>query len=392
MSVACDQAAGNAAGGVAAALRAVDCIAGETTAQAFGRMFAPGGALLTVLTILLTLYVAFFAISLLLGRSGLGVRSLTPRMILLGLVLTFVTSWVAYSRVVWNLAIGGPDELATIITGAQGSATQVFAQKIDVVFAAIQQAGQGGKVDVSAFSPEGMMWLGAMLFLLGTVGVLVTARIALAVLVALGPIFVVMALFDGTRGLFTGWLKGVVMLAITPLFAVLAGSVMLELAVPVLAALVATPGQIDPQAAMAFFLIGAVHVALMIMVLKVAGTMVSGWRVFGLVPEKGADGRNGYAAPVSHVPATVAPVQATAAQATSGAAERRIPVSAFATAPAANDSPSAGGVGRRDTVVINQAPASASGQQRGEPSSISRARGIGSRFRAPAPRKTENVK
>lgn len=102
MSVACDQAAGNAAGGVAAALRAVDCIAGETTAQAFGRMFAPGGALLTVLTILLTLYVAFFAISLLLGRSGLGVRSLTPRMILLGLVLTFVTSWVAYSRVVWK--------------------------------------------------------------------------------------------------------------------------------------------------------------------------------------------------------------------------------------------------------------------------------------------------
>ncbi|HEY8603839.1 type IV secretion system protein [Tsuneonella suprasediminis] len=392
MSVACDQAAGNAAGGVAAALRAVDCIAGETTAQAFGRMFAPGGALLTVLTILLTLYVAFFAISLLLGRTSLGVRSLTPRMMLLGLVLTFVTSWVAYSRVVWNLAIGGPDELATIITGAQGSATQVFAQKIDVVFAAIQQAGQGGKADVSAFSPEGMMWLGAMLFLLGTVGVLVTARIALAVLVALGPIFVVMALFDGTRGLFTGWLKGVVMLAITPLFAVLAGSVMLELAVPVLAALVATPGQIDPQAAMAFFLIGAVHVALMIMVLKVAGTMVSGWRVFGLVPERGADGRSAYTAPAPRVSAAVAPVQSAATQSASGAAERRIPVSAFATAPAANDSPSAGGVVRRDTVVINQAPASARGQQRGEPSSISRARGIGSRFRAPAPRKTENVK
>jgi type IV secretion system protein VirB6 len=31
------------------------------------------------------------------------------------------------------------------------------------------------------------MWLGALLLLLGTVGVLVTARIALAVLLALGP-------------------------------------------------------------------------------------------------------------------------------------------------------------------------------------------------------------
>ena len=48
---------------------------------------------------------------------------------------------------------------------------------------------------------------------------------------------------------------------------------------PILAALVQTPGQIDPQAAMAFFLVGAVHMALMVMVLKVAGTMVAGWRL-----------------------------------------------------------------------------------------------------------------
>jgi type IV secretion system protein VirB6 len=289
MSAACEAAAQELGNGVAAALRAVDCVAGETTAAAFGRLFAPGGALLTVLTILLTLYVAFFAINLLLGRASLGVRSLTPRMMTLGLVLTFVTSWVAYSTVVWNLAIGGPDWIASILTGSRESATQVFAQKIDVVFQALQQAspGQAEGKDFGAFSPEGMMWLGAMLFMLGTVGVLVTARIALAVLVAVGPIFVVLALFSGTRGLFTGWLKGLVLLALVPLFAVLGGSVMLELAVPVLAALVQTPGHVDPQPAMAFFMIGAVHVALMILVLKVSGTMVSGWRVFGLVPEAG---------------------------------------------------------------------------------------------------------
>lgn len=392
MSVACEQAAGNAANGVASALRAVDCIAGETTAQAFGRLFAPGGALVSSLTILLTLFVAWFGISLLLGRANLSVRSLTPRMMTIGVILTLVTSWVAYSTLVWNLAVGGPDWIAGVITGAQGSATQVFAQKIDVVFAAIQQAGQGGKPDFSAFSPEGIMWLGAMLFLLGTVGVLVTARIALAVLVAIGPVFVVMALFSGTRGLFTGWLKGVVMLAVTPLFAVLAGSIMLELAVPVLAALVATPGQIDAQAAMAFFLVGAVHVALMVMVLKVAGTMVSGWRVFGLVPDREAERRSGSSAPAPQVALTVSPAQSAAAQSASGAAERRIPVSAFATAPAANDAPASSGGGRRDTVVINQAAATVTGQQSNENSSISRARGIGSRFRAPAPRKTENVK
>jgi len=391
MSAACDQAAASVGNGVAAALQAVDCVAGETTAAAFGRLFAPGGALLSVLTILLTLYVAFFAINLLLGRASLGVRSLTPRMMTVGLVLTFVTSWVAYSSVVWNLAVGGPDQIATVITGSQGSATQVFAQKIDVVFQALQQAspGQAEGKDISAFSPEGMMWLGAMLFLLGTVGVLVTARIALAVLVAVGPVFVVLALFHGTRGLFTGWLKGLVMLALVPLFAVLGGSVMLELAVPILAELVRTPGQIDPQAAMAFLLVGAVHVALMIMVLKVAGTMVSGWRVFGLVAEKGERGEGGSAAAAMTVvpAATPAPSPPSAAS-----VDRRIPVTAFATAPAANDAGAAGEGGRRDTRIVTQNIASASGQPVSVMTGTTRARGIGSRFRSPAPRLSEKVK
>ncbi|HCC26960.1 MAG TPA: type VI secretion protein, partial [Erythrobacter sp.] len=135
--------------------------------------------------------------------------------------------------------------------------------------------------DISTFSPAGMMWFGALLFMLGTVGLLVTTKIALGVLVALGPLFVVMALFNGTRGLFTGWVKGLTLCALAPLFAVLGGSVMLELAVPILGALTATPGQVDPQAGMAFFMIGAVHVALMVLVLKVAGAMVAGWSVFG---------------------------------------------------------------------------------------------------------------
>ncbi len=126
----------------------------------------------------------------------------------------------------------------------------MFADKIDIVFAAIQQAArrtaaaqQRSSRRYPTFSPQGLMWMGATLLLLGTVGVLVTARIALAVLVAVGPVFVVMALFPATRGLFAGWLRGLAMLAVTPLFAVLGGTLMLELAVPVLSALAPVPGR-----------------------------------------------------------------------------------------------------------------------------------------------------
>jgi len=157
----------------------------------------------------------------------------------------------------------------------------------------------------------------------------------------------------------------------------------------VLAALVQTPGQIDSQAAMAFLMIGAVHVALMIMVLKVSGTMVSGWRVFGLVPDN--EERGGMTA-LAPAPATVVRAGSPAAS-SSPASDRRIPVSSFAVAPAANDAGALGEGGRRETRVIARDIASGGAQVEPlMPSGASRARGIGSRFRAPAPRLSEKVK
>ena len=380
MATACDTALEGMGGGIAAALQAVDCIAQDGAAGMFGSLFAPGGGLENALIILLTIYVVFFGISLLLGRSSLSVRALLPRLILVGLVLTFATSWFAFRGVIWPIFIEAPDYLATFLSGSDRSATLVFGEKLDVVFEAVQQASQGQE-NFEAFSPPGLMWLGAVLLLLGTVGVLATSKIALALLIALGPIFVVMALFEGTRGLFTGWLKGLVMLALVPLFAVLGGTVMLELAVPVLSVLVAVPGEVSPRAAMAFFLIGAVHVALMFMVLKVSATMVSGWQVFGLVPQSDAVD----AASISMSNQTSARVaearNATVAATASGA--RRVDVAAATMTNAANDSVNAGGGAEtrvRETRVYatsggNAAASADTGQ------STSRTRGIGNRFR-----------
>jgi type IV secretion system protein VirB6 len=382
MTTACDLAAQDMGAGVAAALKAVDCIAGGVSEQAFNRLFGSEGQLAFALTLMLVLYVGFFGISLMLGRSNLSVRTLLPKMMTLGLVLTFATSFVAFSTLFYNIFIGGPDQIAGILTGTQGSATVTFAQKLDVVFLAIQQAS-GSATDINAFSPQGMMWLGAMLLLLGTVGLLVTARIGLALLLAIGPIFVVLALFEGTRGLFTGWLKGLVLLAITPLLAVLGGSIMLELSVPILAALVATPGVIDQQAAMAFFLVGAVHMALMLMALKVAGTMVTGWQVFGLVPAKPDTQASGAARAVvaSTAPAAGFDRASQIAPAAAAAGQRRVELTGAAVTGAPANDTAPGGAALRETRVY--ATSSGGGQAAMLNPATSRTRGIGNRFRAP---------
>jgi len=392
--------------GVGASLRGVDCIASDMAQAAFGRLFGSQGALVPALTIILTLYVALFAFALITGRTRIGIRALTPRIVTLGMVLTFATSWIAYQSVVWNLVGGAPDQIAAILTGAQGSATQQFGDKIDIVFAAIQQAsgdgvqaaqqqaqqGGGGApvAEITTFSPKGMMWMGATLLLLGTVGVLVTAKIALAVLMAVGPIFVVLALFPATRGLFAGWLRGMVMLAIAPLFAVLGGTLMLEMAVPVINALSPVPGQIDARAAMAFFLVGAVHVALMVLVMKTAGTMVAGWRVFGMGEQSSRDS-HAEAAPTATLPAPAMMGYAPGSSSSQPVPEasRRIAISGIAAGIAANDSAAATS---RTITHTSTHHDHQGGQQSALQSSISRARGIGSRFRAPPARSTEKLR
>ncbi|MDY7098492.1 MAG: type IV secretion system protein [Pseudomonadota bacterium] len=392
MATTCDLAAQEVGAGVSAALTAVDCIASQVSEQAFGRIFGADGQMALVLTMLLIFYVAFFGISLMLGRSNLSIRALVPRMMTLGLVLTFATSFAAFSTVFYNLFVETPDWLAGVLTGSEGSATAVFATKLDIVFLAVQQASNG-QTDINMFSPPGMMWMGAMLLLLGTVGLLVTARIGLAILLAVGPIFVVMALFNGTRGLFVGWLKGMVMLALVPVFAVVGGSIMLEMAVPILANLVAVQGQINQQAAMAFFIVGFVHCMLMLMALVISSKMVGGWQVFGFansVDDKPVRDETPRAAPA----AAPAPQTNRAAQvapaATAAASQRRADV-APAAAVAANDTGSSGGSTTRETKVYTSS--SQSGQNASANAGVSRTRGIGNRFRsAPAGAKIGTAK
>ncbi|WP_454883860.1 type IV secretion system protein [Sphingomonas oryzagri] len=382
-------------GGLSQALKAIDCRTGEGTQIAFGRLFGDHGALIPALTILLTLYVAIFAIGLLTGRTRLGIGALTPRMLTLGMVLTFATSWLAYQNVIWMLAVGAPDQLATIIAGTHGSATAAFADKLDVVFQAIadsthQQNAQNAvaaanatgngasSTGISILSPQGMMWISGLLLLVGTVGVLVTAKVALAALLALGPVFIVLAIFPATRGLFEGWLKAVVSSALTPLFTVLIGGAAISLITPLIRDALMDSTEVASKSATALFLAACVYTALMIMVTRVASTLVAGWRIPFLHAETGDR------APAVQPPVTILPPILPGANGGARTSERVRGMLA-ALPPSESSLPAADGPSRASTVVMGMAPAAALPAPRAD----RRLEGVGSRFRArpetPAP-------
>ena len=310
--------------GVADALSKVDCLATDATSVSFGRLFGAHGSFQTALTIVLTLYIALLAFNLLTGRSALRVSVLTPRMMTLGMVLTFATSWIAYQSVVWNLATGAPDEIASVLVGSKGSATLLFAQQLDGLFAAITDAVTNTNpaavaTQAGLASPTNILSLGGLILLLGTVGVLVVCRLALAALLILGPVFIVLALFDGTRGLFEGWLKSVAMFALVPLLTVVMGSGALVAIGPMIAGIDQAGGEIPLRTAVSILFASIIYLALMLVVFKVAGTLTKSWRL-GRSAAPMPSNSFGYAA--GHQVPALAPAAASAVPAAALASDR----------------------------------------------------------------------
>jgi len=291
-------------GSIAEALQKVDCMSAEATSVSFSRLFGPGGSLTAAFTILLTLYVALFAYNLLTGRSSLRMSALTPRMMTIGLIVTFVTSWVAYQSVVWNLAVGAPDEIAGTLLGTKGSATMMFAQRLDVLFNAVTNAANSiadtPAAQAKLASPANMLWISSLILLLGTVGVLVVCRIALAALLIIGPVFIVMALFENTRGLFEGWLKSVVMFALVPLLTVVMGSGALMAIVPMVDGLSTAGAEVSMRTAVGILVTSIVYLALMLLTLEVARSLTAGWKLSKRSGSQASDGNDhrGSAEPV----------------------------------------------------------------------------------------------
>src|SRR5206468_694683 len=186
----------------------------------------------------------------------------------------------------------------SVLVGTNGSATTIFAQRLDGVFNAITDAASSinpqappmvpgmGAVPVTApvvlptlASPANILSVACLILLLGAVGVLVVCRLALAALLIIGPVFIVLALFDGTRGLFQGWLKSVAMFALVPLLTVVMGSGALVAIAPMVAGLGEGGAEISLRSAVSILVASIIYVALMLVVLKVAASLTKGWRM-----------------------------------------------------------------------------------------------------------------
>lgn len=157
----------------------------------------------------LVLYVLLYGFAILRGSISEPVMDLAVRSIKLAFIYMLATT-AAYSAYVTDpLFHVLPDTLARAISGSGvpnvGAAFDQFFSR--AAYLAEKIAGEASPIDIGPWILAAIVYLvGALAAALGF-GVVMIAKVALALLVALGPIFIACALFEGTRRFFFGWLS-----------------------------------------------------------------------------------------------------------------------------------------------------------------------------------------
>lgn len=275
-------------------LTSVDCNVRGLVETGYGVLASPGSQMSAVLTALLTLYVAFLGMRLMLGIAPLRVGDLTVTIVKIAVVLALATSWPTYQQLVFGVLFQGPEEIAgSVLTSVQPS-NSVFRGN---PFNGLQLAYDEMQVQAAFFAQRSntmtsplvggnafgafALNISAFIMLMSTMGVVLAVKIILGLLLALGPVFVALLLFDSTRGVFEGWLRASLAFAFAPLFVILALVVQLILIEPHLARMaeMRAIGEIDLAPAIAVLTLTLISASVSLAGLFAVGMIANGLRL-----------------------------------------------------------------------------------------------------------------
>jgi type IV secretion system protein VirB6 len=161
------------------------------------------------LRIALVLYVLLYGFAILRGAISEPFIDFAIRSLKLAFIVMLATTAAYSTYVTTPLFHTLPDALTQAISGAGapdvGAAFDQFFGR--AAYLGEKIARTGSPVDLGPFVMAGAVYIiGALAAALGF-GVVMVAKVALALLIALGPIFVACALFDASRRFFFGWLS-----------------------------------------------------------------------------------------------------------------------------------------------------------------------------------------
>jgi type IV secretion system protein VirB6 len=204
---------------------------GQLTAYIGNNTALLSAALQPAIVTLGTLYVMFWGYMQLTGKIEEPFLAGLRRIILLVIVLGGALQLWLYNAVIVDTFYNAPAQLAAVVAGAASPVNT-----LDVVWqaggtVANQLWSRGGVFhgDFGFYIAGVLVWIVMGLVCCYAMFLIALSKIALAVLLALGPLFISFRLFDGTRRLFDAWLMQLANYGFITVLTVLVGALLLSL-------------------------------------------------------------------------------------------------------------------------------------------------------------------
>lgn len=230
-------------GTIRGAMDAVECHS-RTYAQAgYEALGGAGSPFQSWLNILLVIYVAALGYRLMMGHDSRSFN-LTTIGLTIGAVVALVGNWTLFQTLVFDLVTKAPLEIAAIVThpatnnsafaGDPRASIQVVYDQLSLAAADLARAS-GPNTPIYAGGKSGAaqaLWQSSQSLFYATAGVFSLSVITAAVLTAVGPILITLSLFEVTRGLFAGWVRGLLSALLVSLLCWLSAALMLSILEP----------------------------------------------------------------------------------------------------------------------------------------------------------------
>jgi len=178
-----------------------------------------------VITLLFTVYVMFLGYQFLYQPHHFNVGTVMRQLIVLLSVYGLVMNWRLYHLFVYNIFTNEPANIAKILMNSSGAfqGETNISQAMDgiyltVIGAASRLFGQAN------FSVAGLAFIfyAFLVYIIGTLMcvfallLFIYAKMMMAIVLALGPIFILFILWEPTKGMFGAWLSQLITTALIP--------------------------------------------------------------------------------------------------------------------------------------------------------------------------------
>jgi len=189
------------------------------------------GALEPALVTLAAVYVSLWGYLQLTGRIDEPVREGLHRITRVAVVLGCALHLWLYNEVIVDSFYRAPAELAAAVIGSSDpvATLDVIWSRGGAVADALWNNGGVFSGDFGYYVAGAAVWVLMGLLCAYTMFLIALSSVALAVLLALGPLFIAMLLFDGTRRYFEAWLAQLANYALISILTVLSAALLLRI-------------------------------------------------------------------------------------------------------------------------------------------------------------------